>query len=511
MSLKIVNIIVVLMVVLFSLAILANSMTKALGHDEQMYCTGGVLLAQGKMVYRDFSYIAQMPYHPLLFAAVYKITGTSQYLLVGRIISSICDILVVICIIAIFRSIFKFFQIAGSFLGLLAAGLYLFNPLVDYSNGFAWNHDVVVLCILFSFWLFISIDFTKKTGFRRIVAIGAILTLASCMRITTALVQLLFLILLLTGPNKSVKERLKITVAFLIPTVLVAIWPLITLILSPRAFFLNLFYIPALNAQFLREIGMVFSKRSLTFVMLTQPGYFVLIVMAVYCFVIIIRQYGKSTIANKKRMLLATALPVLLLVIAYLPPTMWRQYLAVPVPFLIISFASPLLYLRELAERKGSRFHFTTASVIAVVCLFISVQAYPLVFSRIPKLFDTQAWAPLQVHKISQDICERTKTAKRILTLAPLYALQGGCDIYSELSAGPFVYRVADFMSPADRKLTHSAGPETIKKLIEKHPPSAVIVGTEPDFLEKPILEIVVKPDWEKKSYDNGVTAYFSK
>ncbi|MGD8786597.1 MAG: hypothetical protein PVJ60_04165, partial [Phycisphaerales bacterium] len=66
MSSKIINILVVLILIVISLAIFGNSMTKPLARDEQMYCTGAVLLSQGKMIYRDFSYAAQLPYHPLL-------------------------------------------------------------------------------------------------------------------------------------------------------------------------------------------------------------------------------------------------------------------------------------------------------------------------------------------------------------------------------------------------------------------------------------------------------------
>ncbi len=54
-----------------------------------MYCTAGVLLSQGQSIYRDFSYPSQLPYHPLLLAALYKGLGTTHYLLVGRLVSAV--------------------------------------------------------------------------------------------------------------------------------------------------------------------------------------------------------------------------------------------------------------------------------------------------------------------------------------------------------------------------------------------------------------------------------------
>jgi hypothetical protein len=127
-------------------------------------------------------------------------------------------------------------------------------------------------------------------------------------------------------------------------------------------------------------------------------------------------------------------------------------------------------------------------------------------------LFEPESWVPIQLHKISEDIAERTREPKLALTLAPLFALEGGCNIYTELSAGSIIYRVADSMSPDDRAITHTVGPKTLQTLLGDLPPSAVIVGVEPkyfSFLEEPLLESAVKPDWERKVYENGVTAYF--
>ena len=121
MSPKTIKIVVIITLVVLSLGIFANGMTKPLGRDEQMYCTGGVLLAQGKMIYRDFSYVAQLPYHPLLYAALFRILNTNHYLLVGRMVSVVCDVLVMLCIVGIYRRIFGKFAICGKLLGVAAA------------------------------------------------------------------------------------------------------------------------------------------------------------------------------------------------------------------------------------------------------------------------------------------------------------------------------------------------------------------------------------------------------
>ncbi|MHC4497916.1 MAG: hypothetical protein ACYS21_02235, partial [Planctomycetota bacterium] len=349
MSVRPVNIAAVLILAVMFLMIIANGLAKPLGRDEQMYCTAGVLLAQGKAIYSDFSYPSQMPYHPLLYAVLFKVLRTRYFLLVGRGTSILCDILVVVCIVGIYRHVFRPFQNWGIWLGLAGAVLYVFNPLVDYASGYAWNHDVVISCVILSLWLFVSCDSARQSEPWRVAAIGALLTLASCMRITTGLVQVLFLCFLLARPASTVKQRLKNTVPFLIGTAMMLVWPVFVIVQAWRPFLLNLVRIPVLYGEWLRKIGMVHNKPKLIVSCLGEPGYLMVIVTAIFVYVLIAWQRRKVTILNGRNVLLTVLLVLMFFVIAFIPPTMWRQYLAMPVPFLIVSLAYPLLYLRSTA------------------------------------------------------------------------------------------------------------------------------------------------------------------
>ena len=506
MSLKIINILVVLILINLSLAIFGNSMTKPLARDEQMYCTGAVLLAQGKMIYRDFSYAAQLPYHPLLCAVLFKVFNTNHYLLVVRTLSAICDILIVICIIGIYRQIFKSFKTAGILLGLAVVVLYVFNPLVDYANGYAWNHDVVLLCVVSSFWLFVSIDFKEESKYWKIAAIGALLTFASCMRITTALVELLFLVMLIIQPANSIKKRFKTALPFLATTAVVMIWPVWIIVQAPRSFYLNLVKIPMLYGEWLQQIGLVHNKLELTWTCLTKPGYFALIILAIYLYLTIACLRRKLKTTSVRNLLFAPLLLLTFFLIALIPPTMWRQYLAIPVPFLIISLALPLLYLRKLA---GISKHFKIATGLVVTGAIVAIAFNPVVFYRTIVVLVPERWIPIEIHKTSQNIAERIKEPKQILTLAPLLALEGGCNIYTELSCGAIIYRIGDNLSNTERGITHTTGPNNLGELLEKSPPSAVILSAEMRVLEEPIFKSAVKSDWERKVYENGPIVYF--
>jgi hypothetical protein len=516
MSGRIAAIIVVFALMVLSAAFVANSMTKPVGRDEQMYCSGAACLARGKVIYRDFSYAAQMPYHPLLCAALFKIFGTTHYLLVGRLLSCVCDILVMVCIVAIYRHVFQPSTTIGLLLGLGAVILYAFNPLVDYASGYAWNHDVVVLCVVLSLWLFVTADFQTKPQYWRLAAIGALLTFATFMRITTVLVELLFLAVVLSLRAKSVKQRLKTALPFLIASAIVMIWPISVIACAPHAFVLNLVKIPTLYGQWLQEIGMVHNKFTLTFACLTTPGYLVLMVLTIYLSLAgwILRRRVK--IANTKNVWLATLLPVGFFVIALIPPTMWRQYLAVPVPFLVIALAFPLSSLHGLGEKSSMRKHLNIATFSMVVGALIAVVSYPLVLYRAPFALVPEKWIPIEHHKMSQEIAAQIKEPKQILTLAPLLALEGGCDIYPELSTGDIIYRIADSLSPDERRITRTAGPRTIDQVVRQSSPSAVIVGTEPPFfahLEEPLLSLI-DTSWHREvykndCYENDIMVYF--
>ena len=264
-----------------------------------------------------------------------------------------------------------------------------------------------------------------------------------------------------------------------------------------------------LYGKWLHEVGMVRNKLELTLSAFKTPGYFVLIVLTIYLCFMMVWQRRKLAKIGGRNLLLAVLLVLAFFVIALIPPTMWRQYLAVPVPFIVIGFAYPLLYLKQLADKAGDNKHFKIAGTVVAFCVIVAVVSYPVVLYRNVVLFYPEGWVPIQVHKISQDIAEKTQEPKKILTLAPLFALEGGSEIYTELSCGSIVYRIGDRLSAWNRDITHTVGSRTLSELLEKEPPSAVIVNVEMKFLEEHLIKTAVKPDWERKVYENGPVVYF--
>ncbi len=501
----------ILIVVLLCESLAANAMLKPLGRDEHMYCTAAVLFGEGKAIYRDFSYPAQLPYHPLLLAGVYRLFGTSRYLLAGRLVSVLCDVLVIISILAIYRRVFSEHRLEGLLFGLAAAVFYVFNPQVDYAVGHAWNHDVVILCVVLAFWLFTTVDFRDKHRAWRLAAMGALLTFATCARVTTSLVEVLFLAAIMTAAGGQLANRLKAVLPFLLAALAVAIWPVWVCAQAPRAAWLNLVRIPTLYGRWLHEVGMAHDKFTMTLFCLTEPGYLVFLAVGGYLLWTAVRRRSNIGVLNRRNLIVAVSLSLTFCVIAFVPPTMWEQYWAAPVPFLAIALAYPLAVLCRSAEQNESVRQFRMATWAVFIGATATVFANPAVLRRLREVTVTQQWTPIVLHNTSVDMVARATAPERVLTLGPLYALEGGGSIYPELASGSVVYRIADALTDSERALTQTVGPATVANLAEQSPPAAVVVGVEAaEFasLEKP-LEESVGPDWLLEDYPDEVRAYF--
>jgi len=140
----------------------------------------------------------------------------------------------------------------------------------------------------------------------------------------------------------------------------------------------------------------------------------------------------------------------------------------------------------------------------------LSVVAYPVVLSRIVFVLVPEKWAPVALHRLSRELARGIDERGPVLTLGPLYPLEGGRDIYPELSGGAIVYRIADQMTAEERQVTRTVGPETVDAMVKDHPPTAVIVGVEPPrfgFLEEPLRRIA-QPNWPRETYDGTLQVY---
>ncbi len=507
---KLVNVLAVAAIAFLSLYLLAGSLTKPLAGDEQMGCTAGYLLNKGLLIYRDFSYATQLPYHPLFCAILFKLTGTTYYLLAARLLSVAFDILIILCLVSIFRKIFRPYIISGTLLGLIGAALFVFNPFASFLCGFAWNHDLVLLCIILSFRLFLGIDSNGKFVLLRVFAIAAIITIAVWTRITTVFVMPIFFAMLTIKSAGPANIRLKYALSFLIGVIIFSLWPVWVIICAPWAFFLDVFIMPFLHSGLLHRLGIAYSRFYLTVMAVKTAEFSLLILAAVLLWIYIFFCRRKGFFTDVRNVIFALLLAGAAFIIAYFPPTMWKQYFGIPVAFVIIVMAFGLRYLHTVPGRAGKiSIHFQIWFVV-ILSLTLTTAVWQKPAAKIAQLWEINNWTPIQLHKTSQDIVAKAKGSKLIFTLSPLYAIEGSGRFYTEFSTGMFFYRIAGELSDSDRAVTHTAGLPQLPALLAKTPPDAIVIGPELTRFDKIDLKNTVKPDWQL--YDcgqNSVRAYF--
>ncbi len=516
MKSAIVVILIVCLLVVAGLLVVANSMTKPRGsNDEQMYCTGAALMSRGMRIYHDFAYLTHPPYHALLLSWVYRVTGTSHYLLAGRILSCCFDMITVLSLTFIVLHLFGKRSLTAVILAGAAAALYLFNPVVDYANGLAWNHDAIIALVSLATLLFVRLDFDRRSGLLKTACIAGLVTITAWMRLTTALVWLLFFIAVCMYPKPADRKRVHIILIFVGSSFVFSLWPLYLFLRDPQVFLLNVYTIPALASQWAYQMGLVFEKKTLIFRALAEPSSLIVAGAWVILLWIRIRFNRHFPITRPVVFWMLVLLPVVFLIIALIPPAMWIQYMAPPVPFLIISV---LFMFRPVFEKISQHRMLPFAGLVAAVLIVVCTVGFFEPVRRIGSLFDTSAYEPLRLHEMAVDIAEHTEPGddnrKLALTLAPLYALEGGCDIYPELAIGAFSYRIADQLTESQRQRTHTAGENTIYPVVQANPPDVVILGVDLENLEFPLYRYAVGRDpaqWTEKQYVEGPTVYFRK
>jgi len=528
--LRLVKALACLLLVVLSLVIFMSSMAKPLVDAEHALCAAGVLLTQGKMIYRDFACVAQMPYHPFLCAAIFKVFNTTHYLFAGRMLTVVCDILIVISIIGIFQRVFASFPVTGLLFGMAMAVLCVFNSHVSHVIhgviGYALNQDFMILCILLSFWLFISTDFKRSSRYLRIGAMSALLTLATCLHFTAVFIQVLFFVMLLIQRAESGKQMCKTALPFLIAPVIVLILPVWTMVHAPRAFIINVFEMPLLRMQMIRKMqsitGGVLYGKCLNILFCIEPSDIFPFLVAICLVVLIILGRHKLEISDLKNALLAILVPAIFLIIALCAPEFLYENFGMLIPFIIVSFAYPLLYLRRLGTKSPYRL-FRVVKIVVIACTFSAVASNPFSLLRISRIFRPQSWIPMKVHQISEEVAQKIKEPKLIVTLGPLYALESGCDIYPELSSGWEGCKIASILSASKRKITNTLNAETFKEMLGEKPPSGIIIDRDPrKELVPPIGLVLIRiaktkwpiqgydeSIWERKEYPFDIVAYF--
>jgi hypothetical protein len=157
----------------------------------------------------------------------------------------------------------------------------------------------------------------------------------------------------------------------------------------------------------------------------------------------------------------------LLMVVGILPSPLWIQYFFAPIPFILIA----IVRLFEGSSRRMRNLLF-----------FIGVGALVFSFSSemisVSKNLDPQKWDSTKIAQLSEQLKTLDGEGK-ILSLNPVIPLQAGFDTYTQFSASPFPWRVANLVPKAQRSSLNLVGPKELEELLQADPPLAILTGLE--------------------------------
>ncbi len=478
---------VVIFIYLFAV-LFANGMTQRLDRDEYQFIASGALLADKMLLpYRDYPYF-HMPNLIIVYAALFKVFH--YYLLVARassVVSAWCALTLIFTAVVKACSGYRLFT--RFLVGLCVVTLLLMNPVFQYSSGLAWNHDLSILLCLVSCLLFLNGLGINKKGSLLLSGLFLGLSIGARLSFILAVIPFLGAILLWPAVLSSAKSYKKVrsTLLFLSGLLLALLPSLFMIVLAPRQFVFGNIEYAGLNTQWREMIGY---SRSMTFMgkieyfieeVLRLPGNLLLGILFLFAMISI---FGSPDWRKKKgfKILFIFTLALFLLLGAFLVTPSWFQYFYAPIPFLVLAIGC------WIGEAWNREFAGRVKISLLMICALLSTY-YGLDYLNIDDLWNPSAWTTMQSHQMGIVIKEQAGEDARILTLTPLFALEGGLSIYPELATGPFAWRTGSLISEDKRMVMKVISRENLASHLDRVPPDAILVDYEPNWIEQPMID----------------------
>ena len=478
---------------LFQQAVLSG-----VNHDEQQFIAPPVLVAHdGAMPYRDFA-LLHMP--NLVFAYAFLDRLTPWHFLAARLFSAACAWAIAALVffschvlLAKFRAVPRFVLAAGFTLLLVCSSLWM------HTAARAWNHSSALLPVVAAFTAFILAARGEKPG-GWLFASGLCVGLALGTRLTFAPVVAPFGLAVLLLPHCTWQRRFA-SAAWFSLGVFVAVLPAMYFLGAHHEQFLY----GNVESQRLRLLDPSDERAHKTITVWRKLRYFAKeivrddhpLFLAFFAVGVpgIVQHFRRTWSAGTKATapwsgaILLTLLIPFLFAGAMAPTRFQPQHWFSLVPFLVIGACFGLTQWKS--PRDKAAVAFTTLLFIGGIALTFGESrtlARPRAFTQ---------WVPVKAHRFGVEIAGLAARGK-VLTLAPLYPLEGGSTIYRELAVGPFAYRLAHLLPPGKRARVRVIAPADLPALLKGERPSAILLGAEPDEQESALREYASEHRFER-------------
>ena len=470
---------------------LGRGMWRDLDVDESPFIASGALLARhGALPYRDYHY-NHMPTEVIVYAGLFGLTN--HLLLVARAFQSLCAAGLATALFVTAYGAARYFRDRGRLLFAWAIGLLLLaNPLFTRTAGLSWNHDFPMLMAMLGF---LALRRAMPGGFRHFdpevietigflpprllpspqtvvltIASGFLVAIAATSRLTFLPIAGAFVVLMLIYRHDAIIPLALFTAGFVLAS-LPSLW--VWSQAWQNAYFGNFLY-PRLNTQIhLQRDGhphthliaiLGWYLKSL----FTLPGNGI---VTVGFLVVASRTLKLDRIRRDlfhAELLAICAIAGVLLASGFMPAPPYPQYFYAATPFMILGIALCLGSSESFANDR--RMWILPAALLGISILV----AIPLYLHTYVLLMPMR-WVPMQVHATG-DECARRLGPGYVLTLEPLFPLEGGMEVDPRFTTGRFGLRAADLLSERERRQYLMPGTTDIPSLFDQNPPGSYLI-----------------------------------
>lgn len=471
---------------LLALATFARMMDFELRRDEQLYATPTALL-EHHALYRDFFY-NHVPGSAWLFRSLAVASGSDHLLLIARL------------------GVFAGWLLLAGGLAWVALRLTRSAPVMAATVALALTNDILLgqagmtatnnllapaLGIVGTGLFMVAIKETQVS--RLLVALsGLLLGLAAATKVSAIafVIPVVAASLLLPGGLGLGRRLLEVVLPLALGGLVGGGGTLVALAANPDTFLADVvgFHIGPHRGYWLTHAqeepaAISLAQRVQALVLALSTGSTVLAVFGVLYLTVLGLRAGARRILIHPPVLVAAASVTATLLMSLLPAPSFPQYFLPPL------LGLPLL-MAALASGLGEDPLAEAETAMRALCLCAVALASPRLAPDLRGLLRPSGWEVTRVHKVGVELAETLDqfgVSGKVATLAPIYPLEGGLDVYMAFATGPFAYRVSAFAGPERTRAYRSVSAEGVSAMFAADPPAALLLGFEPD-LEAPML-----------------------
>lgn len=441
-------------------------------HNEQMYVAAGKLVAEGELIYRDFGFV-QMPYLPFVYAGIFSLPLQCDQMLLARLFNWAMWYMGAFVVYAIARKVGH-----DRLLGLTLMVFYIVSPIMLRITHEASNYALPATLSLVQFLLLARdpLGPPLRHPLLRSTLIGMLGGLAVGIKLYYLPVVLpcLFLAGFAGRPTQSLAALTLGAAGFAF-----ALLPAAVLWCSmPTSFlFFNLEF-HGLTTNAYRAVGTtapISILQKMNYIrerlLADSGGGFTTLFLCWGTYWMVRRGCGLSRGLVYSFAAVLCSITLGLSVVVFMTPC-WPQYLALVMPYVFVAAILALCYLpTDLAE---------TRALLMTVAAFVSFLAFLNPKDAAALLSPQRLWQPLVSRTQAagiHDAVSQASVSGKLATLQPIFAIQAGMPFYSEFSAGPFVFAVADGLPEEKQKQFVSVGRDRLTRVLDADPPAAILAG----------------------------------